>query len=128
MKIKTYIWATFAALSLAACDGVQSSGTSLGPAGEAPVDFTGQYAMGTNCSDLEGAMRITADTVRISQTICNIKSSRYVNTSSTEYALTGCQSEGTAQADRKAIISEVEDGQILLSGWVADEYTFNMCG
>ncbi len=126
MNMKNYIWMAFAALALTACDASQTDVTQSTTA-ETPTDFRGEYNLGNDCSKLDGIMRVTPESIRVIGTVCQIQSSRYVNTSSTEYVLGGCESQGTEQPDRKAIISEVEDGQILLSGWVADDFAFNMC-
>lgn len=127
MKHRHLIWVALAAFTCTACDVSSSTDDQPSATGEAPADFSGTYAMGYECNALVGTMSINADTIRVTETVCQIKSAQHVNTSSTKYILEDCLSEGDAQPDRTAIISEVEDGQVLLSGWVKDDFTFNMC-
>ena len=128
MKCKKLIWVALVTLALSGCDAGQSGISQSAANGEAPADFSGDFTLGDDCSAMIGTMSVRSNSIRVGETVCQIKSSKHINTSVTEYTLSDCLSEGVSQSNRKVEISEVEDGQVLITGWSPDDFTFDMCG
>jgi len=112
--------------SLAACN--SSDGQSNGDTDYVePVNYAGKYTSSGNCQALTGSLTVSQSSFRISEIVCNIDDIRGLNTSATEYALSGCLSEGTPVSDRSVKISEIEDGMVELSGWSDRGVVFESC-
>lgn len=127
MKHINLFWVPLAMFVISGCD-VSPTASPSAVKGEAPIDFSGNYTLGGACDALIGTMSVGSESIRVSETVCQISSTHHINTSNTEYVLKSCQAEGTPDVDRTVNIYEFVDGKVVLSGWGKQDFTFDICG
>ena len=112
---------------LTACGQAGSDG--VGGSNAVPVvDFAGTYSLGGDCNASSGTMSVSSKMIRLNDVVCKINKASGLNSSTSEYKLTGCLSDEGKLPNRTVIISEVEDGMVSVTGWEARELAFQTCG
>ena len=112
---------------LTACGQSSSDGAS-GSNAIPVVDFAGTYSLNGDCNASSGTMSVSSKMIRLNDVVCKINKAAGLNSSSSEYKLTGCISDEGKLPYRTVTISEIEDGMVSVTGWGAREFAFQICG